>query len=420
MRIPIYPLYLNIELILSDDGRTLIEASGLASSYIGRVIIPDGIESIRKGAFKGCINLTEIHLPTSVVDIEQETFDECVSLTSIEVSKDNKRYMSEDGILYDRKRSSIMRMPMANTKSSVSFPDWVRRVDSGAFKKCKNIKEIIISSTLTEIDDYAFCKCYSLVSMRMSDDVKGANGIALENEIHIPHGVKRIGASAFFDCRSISKVHLPSTLEEFGERVFEECNNLKQLTIPMGCREIPNSMFSWCRSLKEVNIPNSVVRIGSWAFVGCRHLIGVDIPSVVTEIGYGAFRDCLHLRYFRLPGGLTEIKGETFNSCIKKKRIIIPEGVRKVGDSAIRLCESLEFLSLPSTLEEISFGGFGQCHKLRQIRCYSKKPDGISMSKSAFLDMDLSLCTLQVPMGMEQIYRNHFVFGLFGVIEAVL
>ena len=75
---------------------------------------------------------------------------------------------------------------------------------------------------------------------------------------------------------------------------------------------------------------------------------------------------------------------------------------------------------MPSTLEEISFGGFGQCHNLRQMQCYSRNPDGISMSKSAFLDMDLSLCTLQVPIGMEQVYRNHFVFGLFGVIKGVL
>ena len=78
MRISLYPLYLNIELILSDDGRVLTGASGLASSYIGSINIPDGIESIHKSTFRDCVNLTEIHLPTSVIDIEQGTFDECV------------------------------------------------------------------------------------------------------------------------------------------------------------------------------------------------------------------------------------------------------------------------------------------------------------------------------------------------------
>jgi hypothetical protein len=99
--------------------------------------------------------------------------------------------------------------------------------------------------------------------------------------------------------------------------------------------------------------------------------------------------------------------------------MIIPEGVRKVGDSAIRLCESLEFLSIPSTLEKVSFGGFGQCHKLRKVQCYSRNPDGISMG-SAFLDMDLTRCVLQVPKGMEQVYRNHPVFSSFGLVEGVL
>ena len=121
----------------------------------------------------------------------------------------------------------------------------------------------------------------------------------------------------------------------------------------------------------------------------------------------------------RLPSGLTEIKRETFTSCDGIKCMIIPEGVRKVGDSAIRLCESMEFLLIPSTLEMVSFGGFGQCHKLKQVQCYSRNPNGISMG-SAFLDMDLTRCELQVPKGMEQVYRNHPVFGLFGVIEGVL
>lgn len=287
MRVPLYPLYLNIELILSDDGRVLTGASGLASSYIGRISIPDGVESIREGTFSACINLTEIQLPASVIVIEQGTFDECVSLTNIDVAKDNLHYMSEEGILYGRKQLSVVRMPIANTKSEVSLPEWVRSVDS-------------------------------------------------------------------------------------------------------------------------------------WAFCGCSSLKRVDISSVVTEIGYGAFSACSQMSYFRLPNGLTEIKGETFNSCSNINQIIIPEGVRKVGDSAIRLCESLEFLSLPSTLETISFGGFGQCHKLRQVQCHSINPDGISMSKSAFLDMDLTHCILQVPKGMEQVYRDHSVFGLFGLIESVL
>ena len=378
MRLPLYPLYLNVEMVLSDDGRVLTGASGLASSHIGSISIPDGIESIRKGTFKDCINLTEIHLPASVIDIEQGTFDDCLSLTDIEVVEDNMQYMSEEGILYDRKRLSVVRMPRAKTKSSVRLPEWIWSVDAGAFKYCKYLKEITI-----------------------------------------PYGVKTIGASAFYGCRSIEEFQLPSTVEEYGEGVFEECESMKRLVIPMGCREIPKSMFSWCYRLEEVTIPSSVVKIGSWAFDGCTRLRKVDMPSAVTVIGYGAFRNCNSLVSFHLPDGLTEIKGETFNSCSNIKNIVIPEGVRHVGDSAIRLCESLKFLSLPSTLEGTSFGAFGQCHMLQQVQCNSKNPDGISMSASAFLDMDLSHCKLYVPQGTEQAYRGHRVFGLFGLIKGM-
>ena len=144
MRIPIKPLYYNIELILSDDGLTLTGTSGLASSHLGRIVIPDGIESIRKDTFKGCINLTEIHLPASVADIEPETFDGCISLTSIDVSDDNKHYMSEEGILYDRRQQSVVRTPIAKAISEIRLPDSVGRIDPCAFKKCKDLKEVIV------------------------------------------------------------------------------------------------------------------------------------------------------------------------------------------------------------------------------------------------------------------------------------
>ncbi len=46
-------------------------------------IIPEGVTSIARGAFTGCIALTKIDIPSSVKNIENEAFAHCGNLTSI-------------------------------------------------------------------------------------------------------------------------------------------------------------------------------------------------------------------------------------------------------------------------------------------------------------------------------------------------
>ena len=48
-----------------------------------RVIIPDGVTKIEKGAFTNCKNLTSINIPDSVEDISDEEFQNCKELTVI-------------------------------------------------------------------------------------------------------------------------------------------------------------------------------------------------------------------------------------------------------------------------------------------------------------------------------------------------
>lgn len=76
------PYYYSVDGVLyHNQAKRLIRYPSAKSgeSYI----IPDGIETIGGTAFRGCSNLTSVHLPESIYDIYQLAFSECSSLISI-------------------------------------------------------------------------------------------------------------------------------------------------------------------------------------------------------------------------------------------------------------------------------------------------------------------------------------------------
>jgi len=74
----------------------------------------------------------------------------------------------------------------------------------------------IIPEGTTEIEDLAFEKCTSLVS------------------IVIPDSVKLIDDIAFEGCRSLSVVEFMGAVEEIGEGIFHECDHLTKILVPAG------------------------------------------------------------------------------------------------------------------------------------------------------------------------------------------
>ena len=90
--------------------------------YIGSaesVEIPgeiDGKKVIGIGAhaFRGCSDVTEVVIPDSVSEIEDDAFECCNKLELIELDKNNKNYVWEDGALFDKENKIIKFIPKKN------------------------------------------------------------------------------------------------------------------------------------------------------------------------------------------------------------------------------------------------------------------------------------------------------------------
>ena len=117
-----------------------------------------------------------------------------------------------------------------------------------------------------------------------------------DKDVVIPDGVTRIGAKAFFSCRSLTSITIPDSMTSIGDSAFYECKSLTSITIPDSVTSIGRYAFYGCTSLTSITIPDSVTSIGYEAFCGCKSLTSITIPNRVTWIGKYVFYGCQNIK----------------------------------------------------------------------------------------------------------------------------
>ena len=115
--------------------------------------------SIGNYAFRACGDLTSISIPEGVTSIGIYVFDSCSSLTSIEVDSVNANYSSEDGVLFNKDKTTLVAYPAGNTRTSYIIPSSVNSIDDNAFFFCESLTTITIPNSVTSIGRNAFSAC---------------------------------------------------------------------------------------------------------------------------------------------------------------------------------------------------------------------------------------------------------------------
>ena len=121
------------------------------------VTIPDSMTSIGNGAFYSCPKLTKIMIPKNVTNIGLAAFSTCSGLSAITVDARNPTYSSVDGVLFDKRQTTLIQFPGGRT-GSYTIPNGVKTIAGGAFQSC-NLTNIIIPKSVTKIGDQAFYLC---------------------------------------------------------------------------------------------------------------------------------------------------------------------------------------------------------------------------------------------------------------------
>ncbi len=224
------------------------------------VIIPNGVKEIGFFAFYQLDFAKSIHLPSSLTKLTS-VFTNSPRLESITVDEDNLNYSSAHGILYSKDGRVLKRYPPAKAEDTVVIKEGVRAIDTCAFFGCRNVKKVILPSTITKIGSSAFSGCENL------------------EEINLPEGIEKICPTAFNNCRRLKKVTVPSSVETIGFQAFKSCTSLKEIKIPRNVKKVEGWAFSFCRSLKTIEIESEETELEKNVFDSCYEIKNIIMPK---------------------------------------------------------------------------------------------------------------------------------------------
>ncbi len=327
---------------------TVYEIGNLAFRGCNRlqsITLPAGLSKVGSQVFLNCSRLgtIRIHRDADITSAGLAAFYGAGNLVSFEVEEGNKYLSSEEGVLYDRAKYTLLMYPYGKNQSAFTVPDSVRVIGSSAFYGVQNVQTIDLNNTerveadafractaeftgfehLKYIGDEAFAQSSSATtsiktlpigeSLEYIGEAAFAYCVGLtEKALVIPDSVKFVGAIAFYGC-PFESVDL-GTLETVGESAFAHCTRLTKVNFGENFNAIPDAMFGTCRSLTSIVIPNTV-----------------------RSIGINAFRECSSLSEITLPDGLERIEANTFNGCSALTEIDLPSSVKYLGEGAFDL-----------------------------------------------------------------------------------
>ena len=271
---------------------------------------------------------------SSIREIPKNCFDWCTYLESINLSK------IEIIRTYAFKRNEKLRE--ANLSN-------VKTLENLAFHNAKQLKKVDLSSlTQTRIEYATFANCTAL------------------EEVILPTTIKDIQPSAFYECVQLNKINLEN-VEIIRQNAFYNNVLLKKVDLS-SAKEIKDKAFSNAKNLEQVKLSNELKYIGESAFEDTEKLKQIDLKNVKT-INNRAFKnsglETIDLKY------VTKISENAFeNVKFTKLSSLKFNNQVSIGKQAFKNVEfnsnaEIDFNNKPSTIGEEAFYGIKNVEQIK-------------------------------------------------------
>ena len=135
-----------------------------------------------------------MNIPASVTNIGSWVFDYCSALTAIHVAEGNTAYSSEDGVLFNKDKTTLVCYPIGKTETTYTVPATVTMIETSAFMNCTALTLVTLPEGLTNISNRSFEGCAALA------------------QINLPNSLTDMASRTFYGCTSLTEVTLPDAI----------------------------------------------------------------------------------------------------------------------------------------------------------------------------------------------------------------
>ncbi len=345
---------------LSGDWDYTVSANGTATIvyYTGNaqnVTVPsviDGHTVTRIGisTFRMCDTMQTLTIPATVNRIPDEMFGGCSSLKKVTVDKNNANYCDVDGVLFDKKKTTLLYYPCARSATEYTVPNTVKEIRQLAFGGCKVLKRVVIPNSVTTIRYYAFYSCESLESVTLGG------------------GIRSMEDNAFARCPNLKNVTFTKGITTIGDFAFNECKRLNNAVIPNSVTYIGKCAFYNCKELENVAVPDSVNVIGGSAFGGCSKLQTITLPDTVIQIGADAFSGTAYEKSGHWIVGVLYVGKHLISvSGVLEGRCEVRSGTLTIANGAFDMYGVIDSVTIPESVKYIGETAFENCFRITDV-----------------------------------------------------
>ncbi|MGN1047017.1 MAG: InlB B-repeat-containing protein [Eubacteriales bacterium] len=156
---------------------------------LSSVYIPESVTSVGYNAFYACKSLQSFTIGSGITRIAQSAFSFCTSLSQFFVDEGNTSFATEDGVLMNASKTSIVAYPAGKAQHSYTVPSSVTKIGTFSFEGAEYLTSLTVASSVQSIEMGAFFGASHLTS------------------VMIPDSVTSIGLRAFHGCDSLKTLY---------------------------------------------------------------------------------------------------------------------------------------------------------------------------------------------------------------------
>lgn len=243
---------------------------------------------------------SKVKISNSVRSVDRVISNMWSNLEYLMVDETHPSLSSIDGVLFDKKRETLLWYPPQKKDRCFEIPDSVRYLGNHCFRCNQHLERINGGRNIVSIlGDDVFGLSYNLRDIGiLSGSYKSVEGVLFTGDGKTIVACPPHRSVDFFQC----------TAEYIHSNAF--CGN---------------------KATVDIVFSDKLLQIESAAFLGCESLKSITTGFGLKKIGIGAFAGCSNLEIVVLQDGIQEIDIGAFNNCRRLEELLIPDSVRYIG-----------------------------------------------------------------------------------------